>query len=66
MFVRAFSVSPDGSLFVLTKIESVRGMGDVPQVVLFNPATGAAAAIHLGAGEQLAAPVFRPPTPQPR
>jgi hypothetical protein len=66
MFVRAYSVGPDGTLLVLTKLQSVRGMGDVTQVVLFNPATSAAVTIHVGAGEQLAAPTFRPPTPQPR
>jgi Tol biopolymer transport system component len=66
MFVRAFSVSPDGDLLVLSRLQSVRGAGDVAQVVLFNPATGAVVPIHVGAGEQLAAPVFRPSTPQPR
>lgn len=66
MFVRAFSVSADGNLIVLTKLESVRGVGEVPRAVLFNPATGAAVAIQVGPGEQLAAPVFRPVTPQPR
>jgi hypothetical protein len=66
MFVRAFSVNADGNLIVLTKLEAVRGMGDVPRAVLFNPATGTAVPIQVGAGEQLAAPVFRPATPQPR
>jgi uncharacterized protein YjdB len=66
MFVRAFSVNADGNLIVLTKLESVRGMGDVPRAVLFTPATGSAVAIQVAAGEQLAAPVFRPATPQPR
>jgi len=66
MFVRAFSVSGDGNLIVLTKLESVRGVGEVPRAVLFTPATGAAVAIQVGPGEQLAAPVFRPVTPQPR
>jgi len=66
MFVRAFSVNADGNLIVLTKLEAVRGVGDVPRAVLFNPATGTAVPIQVGAGEQLAAPVFRPATPQPR
>jgi hypothetical protein len=66
MYVRSFSVSADGNLIVLTKLEAVRGVGDVPRAVLFNPATGSAVAIQVGAGEQLAAPVFRPATPQPR
>ncbi len=66
MFVRAFSVSADGNLIVLTKLESVRGVGEVPRAVLFNPATETAVPIQVGAGEQLAAPVFRPATPQPR
>jgi Tol biopolymer transport system component len=62
-FVRTFSVSPDGSLLILTKLESVRGVGDVPQAEILNLATGATMLIHLGAGEQLAAPTFRPATP---
>lgn len=66
MFVRAFSVKPDGSLLVLTRLESVRGQGDVPFVVLFDPATNAAVTVRVGASEQLAGPVFRPATPQPR
>jgi hypothetical protein len=66
MFVNAFSVKPDGSLLVLTRIESVRGQGDVPSVVLFDPATSAAVAVRVGAGDLLAGPVFRPATPQPR
>jgi hypothetical protein len=66
MFVRAFSVNADGNLIVLTKLESVRGMGDVPRAVLFDPATGSAVVIEVAAGEQLAEPVFRPATPQPR
>ena len=66
MFVRAFSGKPDGSLLVLTRLESVRGQGDVPFIVLFNPATNAAVTVRVGASEQLAGPVFRPATPQPR
>lgn len=66
MFVRAFSVKPDGSLLVLTRLESIRGQGDVPFIVLFDPATNAAATVRIGASEQLAGPVFRPATPQPR
>jgi hypothetical protein len=66
MFVSAFSVAPDGSLLVLTRLESVRGQGDVPSTVLFNPATNAAVTVRVGAGEQLMPPVFRPATPQPR
>ena len=63
MFVRAYTISPDGNLLVLTKLESVRGVGDVPRAVLFNPTTGATVPIQVGAGEQIAAPVFRPATP---
>jgi len=62
-FVRAFSVSADGSQLALTKLESVRGVGDVPQVVLLTIATGAFVPIRVAAGEQLAAPTFRPATP---
>ena len=62
-FVRAFSVSADGSTLVLTKLESVRGVGDVPQAQLFNLASGAITPIRVAAGEQLAAPTFRPATP---
>lgn len=66
MFVRNFSVSSDGNLIVLTKLESQRGIGEVPRLVLFNPATGASTNVQIPAGEQVAGPVFRPATPQPR
>jgi len=66
LFVTAFSVKPDGSLLVLTRFESVRGQGDVPSVVLFDPATNATVTVRVDAGDLLAGPVFRPATPQPR
>jgi hypothetical protein len=66
MFVSAFSVRADDSLLVLTRLESVRGQGDVPSIVLFNPVTNAAVTVRVGAGDLLAGPVFRPATPQPR
>ena len=66
LFVRAFSVSPDGRQLVLTTLERVRGMGEVPHVQLFDPATNALTPVQLGSGEQMSAPVFRPATPQPR
>jgi hypothetical protein len=66
MFVRAFDVSADSNLLVLTTIENVRHVGEVVRTVLFTPATGSAVAIQVGAGEQLLSPVFRPATPQPR
>ena len=65
MFVNAFSASADGSMLALAKIESVRGVGDVPQAVLFNLATGAVVPIRVAAGEQLSTPTFRPATPTP-
>jgi Tol biopolymer transport system component len=66
LFVRAFSVKPGGGLLVLTRLENVRGVGDLLRIVLFDPATGAAVTVQLGAGDQLLAPIFRPATPQPR
>jgi len=51
---------------VLTRLESIRGQGDVPFVVLYDPVTNADATVRIGASEQLAGPVFRPATPQPR
>ena len=65
MFVSAFSVSPDGSLLVLTVRERARG-GDQPRIVLFTPAGGTVVNMQVGAGEQLSSPVFRPATPRPR
>jgi hypothetical protein len=66
MFVRAFTVRADGNLLVLTRLERVRGLGDVPHVELYDPATGVLTPVQLGAGEQVASPAFRPATPQPR
>ena len=66
MHVRAYSVSADGNLIILTRLEPVRGVGDVPRVALFRPASGAITSIQLGAGEQVSGPVFRPATPPPR
>jgi len=66
MFVSAFSVRADDSLLVLTRLESVRGQGDVSSVILFNPVTNAAVTVRFGAGDLFAGPVFRPATPQPR
>jgi Tol biopolymer transport system component len=62
-FVRAFSVNADGTLLALTKLVNVRGVGDVPQVELLNPATGAIIPIRVAAGEQLSGPTFRPASP---
>jgi Tol biopolymer transport system component len=66
LLVRAFSVRPDGGLLALTRLENVRGEGDVLRVTLFNPATQAMTPVVLGPGEQLGLPIFRPATPQPR
>ncbi len=66
LFVRSFSVSPDGRRLVLTTLERVRGMGDVPHVQLFDPATNVLTPVQFAQGEQPAPPVFRPPTPRPR
>jgi Tol biopolymer transport system component len=63
MFVRGFGVSGDGALLALTKLETVRGAGEVPQLVIFNLATGMQMPVRVGTGEQYSAPVFRPATP---
>jgi Tol biopolymer transport system component len=65
MFVRAFSVNADGNLLALSRIEDVPGAGTVSRVVLFDPARGTSVPIQVGRGDQLAAPAFRPATPQP-
>jgi hypothetical protein len=59
-------VNADGNLIVLMKLENVRGQSEAPRAILFTPATSTSVAIQVPAGEQLAAPVFRPATPQPR
>jgi Tol biopolymer transport system component len=66
MFVRGFSLRADGNLLVLTRLERVRGVGDVPHVELYDQATGVLTPVQLTAGDQIAAPTFRPPTPRPR
>jgi len=65
MHVRAYSVSADGNLIVLTVLEPAGRVGDVPRVVLFEPASGRMTPVLVGPGEQLTAPVFRPATPAP-
>jgi hypothetical protein len=64
LFVRAYTVDPDGRRWVLSWLERQRG-GDVAYVSLFDPAQVVLTPIALGAGEQLATPAFRPPTPVP-
>jgi len=66
VFVGAYTVNSDGSLVIITRLEPVRGVGDVSRTVLFRPATGAMTNVQLGTGERLSGPVFRPATPLPR
>jgi len=66
LWVRAFSVSADGSLIILTVLEAIRGVGDVPRVVLFEPASGLMTPVRVGPGEHLVGPVFLPAAPAPR
>jgi TolB protein len=61
VFVRAFSLSPDGTKLALT----IFGSDNAVRVAIFDAVTQTLTNVPVGPGEALSGPVFRPAAPRP-